>query len=139
MLEEYFLVFVKVWFTITNHTRHFYTLPLKTWLCTVRAERILSRWGSEKIFNLGEDLNQFFPNIIIVFSKIPTFRWGSILRFSPVPPSLQMLNMLCINQAPRRIYFLTNFKVPISWFYDHIEFLMQFKSIDFSENYRFKK
>ena len=42
-------------------------------ICTlpVRAERILSRWGLEKIFNLGEDLNQFFPNIIIVFSKIP--------------------------------------------------------------------
>ena len=35
----------------------------------MRAERNLSRWGLEKNFNLGEDQNQFFPNIIIVFYK----------------------------------------------------------------------
>ena len=45
----------------------------------------------EMNFILGEDLNQFFPNITIVFNKIPKFRWGSILQFSPVPPSLLML------------------------------------------------
>ena len=58
---------------------------------TVRAERILSRWGSEIFFNLGEDLNQLIPNIIIVFFiKFPKFRWGLILRISPVPPSLDI-------------------------------------------------
>ena len=38
----------------------------------MRAERILFRGGSEIFFfNLGEDWNQFFPKIIIVFYKIP--------------------------------------------------------------------
>ena len=45
--------------------------------CPVRAERILSRGGSEIFFNLGEDRqNQFFTNII---SVLPKFRGGSIL------------------------------------------------------------
>ena len=46
----------------------------------MRAERILSRWGSEKIFNLGEDLNQFFFQILPLFSiKFPNLGKG---RFS---------------------------------------------------------
>ena len=54
----------------------------------MRAERIFSRGGSKKFFNLGEDRqNQFFPNIISVF---PKFRGGLILRSSSVSPSLRM-------------------------------------------------
>ena len=50
------------------------------WVQTVRAELISFRWGSEKNFNLGEDLNQFFPQILLLFSiKFPNLGkdWSS--------------------------------------------------------------
>ena len=50
----------------------------------------------KKFFNHGKDLIQFFPNIIIVFYKIPKFRWGSILRSSLVPSSLEMWIVFCL-------------------------------------------
>ena len=55
---------------------------------SVRAEWILYRGGSEKIFQSRGGFEPIFSKYIIVFYKFPKFRGGSILRSSPVPPSL---------------------------------------------------
>ena len=65
----------------------------------------------KKNFNLGEDLNQFFPNITIVFYKISKFRWGSILWFSPVPPSLPILrNKLQSHLVQKMVAIFSNLR-----------------------------
>ena len=43
----------------------------------MRAERVLSRGGSEIFFNLGEEWNHFFPNITIVFPILIDFMVGT--------------------------------------------------------------
>ena len=97
-----YLLFVFVHFSIPQDISYAYS---------VRAERISSRWGSEKNFNLGEDLNQFFPNIIIVFYKISKFRWGSIFWFSPVQPSLPILrNKLQSHLVQKMVVIFYNFR-----------------------------
>ena len=49
----------------------------------MRAERILSRGGSEFFFNLEEDMNHFFPNTTIVFPILGEDRSSDPPRFRP--------------------------------------------------------
>ena len=63
----------------------------------MRAERILSRGGSEFFFQFRGGLEPFFPKYYYCF---PNFRGGSILRSPPVPPSLliRVNECQCLNR-----------------------------------------
>ena len=89
-----------------------YLASLILTLSSVGAERILSKWGLENFFYLGEDLGQFFSKSYYCFLwKIPKFRWGSILWFSPVPPSLPILrNKLQSHLVQKMVAIFSNLR-----------------------------